>query len=98
MTRSTADERVTVGLDVDGYDVEVDIPIDKIRRQIERQEERDYKAINKRGPSVFDCSKYVTVSIEPTWEKWGELADREFPPDDDGAEDGCGKLGRFLAR
>jgi hypothetical protein len=76
-------EDLTVALDIDGYDVEVEIGASTIQRQIRRLEEISTEEVSKNGFLNFDLSKFVKVKISPTHEKWEELADRSLNTDTD---------------
>lgn len=73
-------DKITVGLDVEGYDVEVEICTDCIERHIGKMERENPERINMDGTSFMArrLSKFAQVNIDPTDEKWEELADRQF--------------------
>lgn len=76
----TESETITVGLDVDGYDVEVEIGVGVIKREIEKMEVNNVERINKNGTAFMErnLNYFTPVKVEPTDEKWEELADRQF--------------------
>lgn len=67
-------QRLTLGLDIDGYDVTVHVNPGAIEREIRRTEERQRDEINMNGSRAFDVSKLATVEVVPTDDKWDELA------------------------
>lgn len=70
-------DTITVGLDVEGYDVEVEICADCIERNIEKLERKHPERINEDGTHFLTAklSKFAAVQAEPTEEKWDELAE-----------------------
>lgn len=64
----------SIDLPINGYDVEVNIYVGAIERQIRRTEKRDREEINQNGRNAFDLSRFATVSCGPTDQKWSELA------------------------
>lgn len=76
-------DQVTVGLDFDGYDVDVEIHATALERAIRRVEQNQAVEINENGFRNIDLSKFVTIRVDPTREKWDELADAAFRMDTD---------------
>lgn len=73
-------DKITVGLDVDGYDVEVEICTDCIERHIGKLEREKAERINMDGTAFMEryLGKFAQVNVDPSDEKWEELADRQF--------------------
>lgn len=73
-------DKITVGLDVEGYDVEVEICTDCIEKHIGKLERDKAERINMDGTDFMAryLSKFAQVKVEPTDEKWKELADKQF--------------------
>lgn len=70
----------TIKLDIDGYEVAVDIHEDALEREIRGVEERRPEQLNRSGFRDVDLSRYTVVRAEPTDEKWVELAEDASSP------------------
>lgn len=72
-------DKITVGLDIDGYDVEVEICESCIEKTIKKLEKRYAHRINTDGVNFLnpELAKFAVVNAEPTDEKWRELAGME---------------------
>lgn len=68
-------ETVQLSFDMDGYNVDIHVNIAGLKREIERLEHVEKQEMAKNGPQSFNLSRFARVSIDPTNEKWMELAD-----------------------
>lgn len=69
-------EKIEVTLDIDGYDVTVDIGVGAIRRRIKNAEEHCVEEVSKNGFANIPTNQFAVVRVHPTNNKWSELSDK----------------------
>lgn len=77
-----------ISFHVDGYDVSISVNESHVGRLLERAEDGNIERINKDGPAIALqemglLSSVTTIEIEPTHDKWEDLADSQFGGEDE---------------
>lgn len=70
---------IKVTVPVEGYDVTVSIFAERIRREIERIEQRHADVINEDGSAVLanQIQQFAHINVDISDEKWDELLEIE---------------------
>lgn len=65
---------VEITIPDDDYDITVRVGAARIKRELRNVEERHPEEYALNGPDGLNLSRFATVDVEPTGEKWRDLA------------------------
>lgn len=74
-------DHVSLDLNIEGYDATATIHATALKEYIRRHEVLEEVQLN--GFGGWDFSRFVSVEVDPTEEKWAELADRSLNTESD---------------